>query len=333
MVHKGRVSRRGFLKGTGGMIGAAMAGRVFGSQEGTGNVLSTSRSIRGQESAYPQNKMSAALPEISNEITLHAPHEIREIAPNTPYEVWTFNSSGPGPHLHVRQGESVDFTLINDGPMAHSIDFHAAQVPWDRYYQSVPPGETLSFQWTPNFPGAYMYHCGTPPVLLHLGNGMHGAIIVEPENGWPEAAREYVLVQHEWYLTEPDSEGVHRGDYQKMFAARPDIVAFNGYPNQYRDDPLLADPGELIRIHIVNSGPNLWSSFHVIGALFEAAYPNGSPANRQDVMQTISVPPGSGATVELRIPDEGLYPFVTHSFAHAERGAVGVIQVGNPETS
>jgi nitrite reductase (NO-forming) len=217
--------------------------------------------------------------------------------------------------------------------MLHSIDFHAAQLAWDRYYQSINPGETLSFEWKANFPGVFMYHCGTPPVFVHLGNGMHGAIVVQPKDGWPQPAREYVLVQHEWYLSEPDANGVHYGDPAKMLQARPDYVVFNGYSNQYQEEPLLADPGELIRIHVCNNGPTLWSAFHVIGAVFEAAYADGNPANRQVGMQTVSIPPGGGYTVELRIPDEGIYPFVTHSFAYTGLGALGLIQVGNPETN
>jgi nitrite reductase (NO-forming) len=176
-----------------------------------------------------------------------------------------------------------------------------------------------------------MYHCGTPPVLMHLGNGMLGTIIVEPKDGWPEkAAHEYVLVQHEFYLSDPDAQGVHSGDYVKMLSAKPDMVVFNGYFNQYQADPLVADPGELIRIHVCNAGPTLFSAFHVIGTLFTATYADGNPANKQTGMQTVTIPPGGGYTVELRIPDEGLYPFVTHSFAYTGLGALGVIKVGNP---
>jgi len=284
-----------------------------------------------QESSYPANKMSAVLPGVVSEITLHTPHVVKEIAPGKPFQIWSFEGSAPGPILHVKEGEPVHFTMINDGGMPHSIDFHAAQLPWDKYYQSIAPGETHSFDWVPNFPGAFMYHCGTPPVYVHLGNGMHGAIIVQPKNGWPEPAREYVLVQSEWYLTaEPDANGVYYGDPAKILQVVPDFVVFNGYSNQYQEEPLVADPGELIRIHIVNSGPTLWSAFHVIGALFEATYADGNPANWQTGMQTVTIPPGGGYTVTLRIPDEGYYPFVTHSFAYTGLGALGLIKVGNP---
>src|SRR5262249_21016968 len=282
--------------------------------------------------AVPTNKMSATLPDLTGEIYLHTPHVVKEIAPQVNAEIWTFEGTSPGPILHVKEGSPIKFTLDNNsGMMAHSIDFHAALLPWDLYYQGVNPGEKKSFHWTPPYPGVFMYHCGTPPVLMHIGNGMHGAIIVEPKNGWPEkAAHEYVLVQHEYYLSDPDDKGVRHGDVGKMGQAKPDFVVFNGYANQYKDDPLVANPGELIRIHICNAGPTFFSAFHVIGTLFTAAYADGNPTNKQIGMQTVTIPPGGGYTVELRIPDEGLYPFVTHSFAYTGLGALGLIKVGNP---
>jgi nitrite reductase (NO-forming) len=320
-------SRREFLRGA-ATAGAATFIPLTKSLNG---ILNSSSASMIQDSGYPANKMSAGLPDIVNEITLHTPHVIKEIALGKPMQLWTYEGSSPGPILHVREGEPVNFTLINDSDMLHSVDFHAAQLPWDIYYQSIPPGESLSFTWTPNFPGVFMYHCGTPPVFVHLGNGMHGAIVVQPRDGWPEPAREYVLVQHELYLTaQPDANGVFYGDPAKILAVSPDYVVFNGYANQYQEEPLVANPNELIRIHVCNCGPTLWSAFHVIGALFEATFPDGNPVNRQVGMQTVTIPPGGGYTVELRIPDEGYYPFVTHSFAYTGLGALGLIKVGNP---
>ncbi len=325
-------SRRRFLKGSAAAIGAAALAGTLGKAEGLpGQVFGGARPVLAQAANYPSSKVSAVLPQVTNKIDLHSPHVIKEIAPDTFYELWTYNGGSPGPILHVREGETVDFSMTNDGPMAHSIDFHAAQVPWNLYYGPVQPGETKGFKFTPHFPGAFMYHCGTSPVLMHIGNGMNGAIVVEPANGWPQkAAHEYVLVQQEFYMGDPDQTGVRRGDFLKMSQGRPDLVVFNGYANQYSADPLVANPGELIRIHVVNSGPTVWSAFHVIGALFEASYPDGNPSNKQVGMQTVSIPPGGGYTVELRVPDEGLYPFVTHSFAYTGLGALGIIKVGQP---
>lgn len=329
MTHKLFTSRRKFLQSSVVAAGAVTLGSKFAApSRGPESVIGAAQAT----TPAPQNKMSAALPAITKDILLHTPHVVKEIGPNISAQLWTFEGSAPGPILHVMEGEPVNFTLDNNsGVMAHSIDFHAALLPWDMYYQAVPTGEKKSFTWTPKYPGVFMYHCGTPPVLMHLGNGMLGTIIVEPKGGWPEkAAREYVLVQHEYYLGDADADGVHQGDFVKMLAAKPDMVVFNGYFNQYQIDPLVADPGELIRIHVCNAGPTLFSAFHVIGTLFTATYADGNPANKQTGMQTVTIPPGGGYTVEMRIPDEGLYPFVTHSFAYTGLGALGVIKVGNP---
>jgi nitrite reductase (NO-forming) len=335
MIAKFSGNRRNFLKGTIAAAGAVTLGGVIrGSSYNTlAQGLPAQQATPASAGNAPANKMSADLPPLTQEITLHTPQVIKEVAPSVVAEVWTFEGSAPGPILHVKEGEPVKFTLINDsGAMGHSIDFHAAMLPWDKYYQMVPTGEQASFTFTPPYPGAFMYHCGTPPVLMHLGNGMHGAIIVEPKNGWPEKAdHEYVLVQHEFYLGDADAQGVRRGDFMKMSAAQPNFVMFNGYANQYKDNPLVANPGELIRIHIVNAGPSTFSAFHVIGTLFIAAYADGNPANKLVGMQTVNIAPGGGYTVELRIPDEGLYPFVTHSFAYTGLGALGIIKVGNPK--
>lgn len=330
-----KLNRRNFIKGTAGAFGAmTLSNFINGNQLDTPSALAAtlgnSTQFQARQGTYPANTMSAALPGTNSEIVLTTPHIVKEIAPGLAFEVWSFNDSGPGPHLHVKEGETVNFTMTNTSEMQHSIDLHAAQIPWDKYYQAVEPGETLEFSWTPKLPGSFMYHCGVPPVLAHIANGMHGAIIVQPENGWAEPAKEFVLVQHEWYLGAPDDNSVMHGDVPKMNSGVPDLVMFNGYFNQYADTPLEADPGELIRIHIVNCGPTTWSAFHVIGALFEAAYPDGNPANKQLGMQTVSVPPGGGYTVELRIPDEGLYPFVTHSFAYTGKGALGILKIGDP---
>ncbi|HEX7593616.1 MAG TPA: multicopper oxidase domain-containing protein [Anaerolineae bacterium] len=265
------------------------------------------------------------------EITLTVEDKATEIAPGTPYETWTFNGIVPGPTLRVRVGDQIKFNLINKGTMEHSIDFHAAQTAWNVNYQAVKPGTQFSFTWTANYPGVFMYHCGTPPVIAHIANGMYGAIIVEPAEGLPPA-REYALVQGEFY-TKLGTAGTYQYDGAKAMATQPDYVLFNGYANQYKDSPLTANPGELIRIWVVNAGPSQFSAFHVIGALFDKTYADGNPKNVQYGMQTVTVPPGGGYMVELKIPDTGLYPFVTHSFADASKGALGLINVGNVQAS
>lgn len=265
--------------------------------------------------------------ETHKEIVLHVKDTVSEIAPDVPVDVWTYDGTVPGPILHVNLGDTVKFTLINDGALQHSIDFHAAQTAWNVNYVSVNPGEQLSFEWKANYPGVFMYHCGTPPVIHHIGNGMYGTIIVSSPELKP-VAKEYVLVQSEFYVNK-GSDGLFHTDGTKLNAAMPDYVVFNGFANQYKDEPLTANPGERIRLWVMNAGPTTFSAFHVIGALFDTAYADGNPQNEQHGMQTVNIPPGGGYMVELVIPDAGLYPFVTHSFAYTGKGALGVIKIGD----
>ncbi len=279
----------------------------------------------------PHKTFDPVLPPASSnpvkEITLHVKDVVSEIAPDVPVDVWTYDGTVPGPVLHVNLGDKVTFTLINDGALQHSIDFHAAQTPWDKNYVSINPGEKISFDWTANYPGVFMYHCGTPPVIHHIANGMYGAIIVSSPDLKP-VDKEYVLVQSEFYVNK-GSDGLFHTGGDKMNTVQPDYVVFNGFANQYKDAPLTAEPGQRIRLWVVNAGPTTFSAFHVIGALFDAAYADGNPKNEQHGMQTVTIPPGGGYMVELVIPDAGLYPFVTHSFAYTGKGALGLIKVGD----
>ena len=272
------------------------------------------------------NALAPATPQGNTvNLTLTVKEVLVSIAPGVAYHAWTFNGTVPGPVLRVRQGQTVHFTLINDGSMPHSIDFHAAQTPWNVNYQPIDPGKSFSFTWRANYPGVFMYHCGAPVTIYHMVNGMYGAIIVDPANGWAPA-QEYVLVQSEFYTTRL-SDGTYGVDPNKLTTGIPDYVVFNGYVNQYKTDPLTAKAGQRIRIFIVNAGPTEFSAFHVIGAILSDTYADGNPANHMEGNQTVTVPPGGGVVVELTIPQAGLYPFVTHSFADVGKGALGVIKV------
>lgn len=258
-------------------------------------------------------------------LTLTIKEQLVSIAPGVAYRAWTFNGTVPGPVLRVRQGQVVHFTLINEGSMPHSIDFHAAQTPWNVNYQPVAAGKSFSFTWRVNYPGVFMYHCGAPVTIYHMVNGMYGAIIVDPTKGWTPA-REFVLVQSELYTYKlPD--GSYSVDPEKLTKGIPDYVVFNGYANQYKDSPLMAKAGQRIRLFVVNAGPTVFSAFHVIGAIFSDTYADGNPANHMVGNQTVTVPPGGGTVVEFTIPEAGSYPFVTHAFADAGKGAIGVIKV------
>lgn len=269
----------------------------------------------------------AALQGPTVNVTLSVKEGLVSIAPGVAYHAWTFDGTVPGPVIRVQQGQTVHFTLVNEGSMPHSIDFHAAQTPWNVNYQEVTAGKSFSFDWKANSPGVFLYHCGTPTVIYHMANGMYGAIIVDPANGW-RRAQEYVLVQSEFYPAAlPD--GSYAADPKKLTAGSPDYVVFNGYANQYKAEPLTAKAGSRIRLFLVNAGPTEFSAFHVIGVIFSDTYPDGNSANHMIGNQTITIPPGGGAVVEFTIPESGLYPFVTHSFADVDKGALGEIRV-NP---
>lgn len=290
---------------------------------------STTNTVTGTPPTVPHQTYNASAPTALQGSTVNVTLTVKEllvsIAPGVVYHAWTFNGTVPGPVIRVRQGQTIHFTLVNDGNMPHSIDFHAAQVPWNVDYQEVPVGKSFSFDWKANYPGVFMYHCGAPTVIYHMANGMYGAIIVDPAQGWAPA-QEYVLVQSEFYTTQM-SDGTYTVDTAKLTSGIPDYVVFNGYTNQYKTTPIIAKAGQRIRIFLVNAGPSEFSAFHVIGAIFSDTYADGNPANHMVGNQTVTVPPGGGMMVELTIPQPGLYPFVTHSFSDVGKGAVGVLKV------
>jgi len=270
----------------------------------------------------------------STRITLVAERAKVQIAKNVTYDGWSFNGTIPGPTIWVNLCENVEFTLINNDTMAHSIDFHAAQVNWATVYAPVLPGKTLSFNFTPAYPGIFMYHCGVPPVLEHIANGMYGVIIVNGTGNWalPVApGGTFVLIESEFYLNgQAGTDGSYTGNYTKMLAATPDYVVFNGKAFQYQVSPIVVKPNQLVRLYVFNEGPNLWEAFHVIGSILDTVYTDGNPLNVQHGLQTVSIPPSGGAIVDMFFTDPGgLNPFVNHAFAYAQAGTVGVFKVEN----
>ncbi len=273
----------------------------------------------------------AALPPLLNngntaDVTITATDTTIQIANGVSYQAWTFDGTVPGPILHLKQGQKVNVTFVNKGNMQHSIDFHAAQVAPSSDYVNVDPGKTLQFSFTADVPGAYLYHCGTAPVLMHIGNGMYGAVIVDPDQGMPAADVSYVLVQGEWYTLQVQGNTM-AGDFNKMKTVNPDEVVFNGAAFQYRDHPLTAKVGQTVRLYVVDAGPNLGSAFHVIGAIFKAVYPDGDPTHAQTGVSSYEIAPGQGVVFDVTFAQPGNYPFVDHSMRSAFLGAVGVIDV------
>ena len=276
----------------------------------------------------------AALPAVpaGNLVKVHMTMKnmVIEVAPGVKYESWAFDGHGaPGPFIHVRQGQTVQMTLTNDGTIPHSIDFHAARIAPNVAFKDVAPGQSFTFRFTASDPGVFMYHCGTKPVLMHIANGMYGAIVVDPKTPLPHADRSYVLVASEWYLSNDGIAQPASFDMAKAHASTPDWMTFNGYANQYVTHPLTADPGDTVRFYVVDAGPTMNTNFHIVGTLLNRAWVNADMTQYQRDVQTAIVPAGGGGVFDVKIDQPGLYPFVSHAFAHVDLGQVGLLNVGN----
>jgi nitrite reductase (NO-forming) len=280
-------------------------------------------------SAIPYRSYDPALSPLSDERTLRLNWRAEEVGvrinDNTVVAAWTFEGDVPGPVVHVRQGDTVEFTLTNAGAVPHSMDFHAAQVDPKAAFRSVPQGESVTFTFRPRYAGAYMYHCGTGPVLMHIGAGMYGAIIVDPPDPLPPA-REFVLVQSEYYVS-PAVNGVMAYDYAKMAGTFPDYVVFNGRPDQYVREPIHVRVGERVRFHVVAAGPTHPCNFHIVGEQFDTVYMGAPPSGEVRGTQTVSVAPGGGMTFDFLADVPGEFPFVNHGFGHGQKGAIGFLVV------
>ncbi|WP_334072867.1 MULTISPECIES: multicopper oxidase domain-containing protein [Paenibacillus] len=245
-----------------------------------------------------------------------------EISEGVEYNAWTFNGTVPGPVLRVKEGDMLQFTLSNLDPnMPHSMDFHAVHAAPSKKFIDVMPNEKGSFTYTAATPGVFMYHCGTSPVLMHVANGMHGLIIVEPKNGYATDSlidKEYTLVQSEWYREHDEEAFLHE---------EPEYVVFNGDDFSLKNHPLLAKVGDRVRLYVSNSGPNEVSSFHVVGATFDIVYMNGHPKNGMYGLQTVLIPAGGSAVVEFTVEEEGDYPILSHQLKHASKGATAILRV------
>lgn len=265
-----------------------------------------------------------------HDVEMHAIEKEVEVAPGVTQMMWTFDGKVPGTILRGKVGDLFNVTLINDGKIEHSIDFHASKVAWNDEMRSIKPGESLVYQFKADFAGAFMYHCGTAPALHHIGNGMYGAIIIDP----PELApvdHEYVIVQSELYLGANGKEG----DLTKMLGENHDAVVFNGYYNQYKFKPIRVEPNERVRVWVIDDGPSENSAFHIVGTIFDTSWKEGTyllrPDARQGGSQVLDLQPAQGGFVEFSFAEAGLYPIVTHKFANVGKGALGLFQAGEVE--
>ena len=261
----------------------------------------------------------------TQQIHFHAREAHVRISDDTVVAAWTFEGDVPGPIVHTRVGDTVEFTLTNDVDIPHSMDFHAAQIDPKQAFKSVVKNASLTFTFKPKYAGAFMYHCGTAPVLMHIGSGMFGAIIVSPREALP-AAKDFVLVQNEFYFADA-ANGVRASDYQKMLNMLPDNVCFNGRPNQYVKEPIRVKLGDRVRFWVVSAGPSHPCNFHVVGEQFDTVYLGAPPGNPIRGVQTFTVPPGGGMVYELVCDVAGEFPFVNHGFGHGQKGAIGILIV------
>ena len=277
----------------------------------------------------PFRRYDPALPPLAGERSLQLRWRAMEvpvrIRSDTVVAAWTFEGDLPGPIVHCRVGDTIEFTLTNEGVVPHSMDFHAAQIDPKVAFRSVTKGQSVTFTFKPRWAGAFMYHCGTAPVLMHIGSGMFGAIVVSPRE--PLApAKEFVLVQNEFYLADAVN-GVRPFDYDKMLTTLPDYLAFNGRPNQYVNDPIRVRVGDRVRFWVVNCGPTHPCAYHVVGEQFDTMYLGAPPGTPIRGVQTWDVPAGGGMCFELVCDIPGEFPFVNHGFGHAQKGAIGFLVV------
>ncbi|MBI5849603.1 MAG: nitrite reductase, copper-containing [Planctomycetes bacterium] len=262
--------------------------------------------------------------------------EVREqttpITEGTEYTFWTFGGSVPGSFIRVREGDLVEFHLSNhpDNKMPHNIDLHAVTGPGGGAASSfTAPGHTSQFSFKAINSGLYVYHCATAPVGMHIANGMYGLILVEPRDGMPKVDREYYVMQGDFYTKGGFGEpGLQPFDMSKALHEDPDYVLFNGSVGALVGDKALkANVGETVRIYVGNGGPNLISSFHVIGEIFDVVWAEGGSVGNKNV-QTTLVPAGGSAMVDFKCDVPGTFILVDHSiFRTFNKGSLGMLKV------
>ncbi len=280
----------------------------------------------------PINRHESAIVEVD----LTATHKVMPINTMQQYPFWTFNDHVPGPFIRARVGDWLEVHISNTDTsgMPHNVDFHAATGPGGgANLLTVAPGQQHTAWLRLMRPGLFMYHCAVPPMIDHIGNGMYGLILVEPTNGLPHVDREFYIMQSEFYIKDsaPDAKVL---EYSREHALdeHPRFVVFNGKDGALRfQDALHAQTGERVRIYFGNAGPDLISSFHIIGTVMDKVFRDGSLSDRPARgLQTTLVTPGASAIVEFIPVVPGVYTFLDHSAAHSEKGAMGDLAVTGP---
>lgn len=281
----------------------------------------------GRDFAAHPAELPPASAETVHRVRLPVAEVVTEVAPGVTQRLWTFGGTAPGPTLRGEVGDRFEITLVNDGTIGHSIDFHAGALAPDEPMRTIAPGEELTYTFTATMSGVWMYHCSTMPMSAHIANGMFGAVVIDPPDLAP-VDREYLLVQSEYYLGPQGGEV----DMDRLATGDPDVVAFNGYANQYDAAPLPARVGERVRVWVLPAGPNRGTSFHVVGGQFDTVFSEGvyrlRPGDAESGgSQVLGLAVAQGGFVEMSFPEAGRYPFVSHAMIDAERGAHGYFAV------
>ncbi len=269
-------------------------------------------------------------------VELEVVEKVMPISEGVDYTFWTFGGQVPGQFIRIRQGDTVEFHLQNhpDSKMPHNIDLHAVTGPGGGAASSfTAPGHESQFSFKALNAGLYVYHCATAPVGMHIANGMYGMILVEPPEGLPEVDREYYVMQGDFYTVGKYREkGLQPFDMQKAIEENATYVLFNGSEGALVGDQAIeANVGETVRLYVGNGGPNLVSSFHVIGEIFDKVFPEGGTTSQENV-QTTLIPAGGAAMVEFHVEAPGTYVLVDHSIFRAfNKGALGMLKVGGED--
>lgn len=259
-----------------------------------------------------------------------------EIVDGTQYMFWTFDGSVPGSFIRAKLGDEIEFHLKNhpDNKLPHNIDLHAVNGPGGGAESSfVAPGQEKAFSFKALHPGLFVYHCAVAPVGMHIANGMYGLILIEPEEGLAPVDKEYYVMQGDFYTEGAFGDrGMQEFSMQKAINEMPDYVVFNGNVNSMTgDNALTAEVGETIRLFVGNGGPNLISSFHVIGEIFDRVHVEGADLINENV-QTTLIPAGGAAIIEFKVDAPGTYILVDHSIFRAfNKGALAMLKVSGDE--
>jgi FtsP/CotA-like multicopper oxidase with cupredoxin domain len=326
---------------------------IAGQGAGTGETTTVTKVVKGTTAAAAADaasptlaqakgvafekfaKVDPTLPAVPagavKKFTVDVDQHVVQVDPElAPTQAWTYTVNGKlykgtaaSPPIVVDEGDRVSLKFVNGGSkamhvdMAHSIDLHSAEVNPGKYYVDVAPGKSETINFVAKHPGVFMYHCATQPVLMHVGNGMAGMMVVKPRN-LPKVDKELWVTQGEYYLGKPGAPA----DMSKLKAEKPDVIAFNGYANQYKTSPITVRKGEKIRLYVLNEGPTKWSAFHVIGTIFDKAVVENTAFHDS---QTLNLAPSQGGYAEFTLDQPGNYPFVTHSFGDMVKGAAGIL--------